>query len=231
MSNWHGSGDAPGESKLGSGWREVVVRADSSTYIQKLLRSSLQVKTLKNRELLMSEKPAIDNELASSKTKISALVEQARQAQHRQVQLLLVQLPFQPTRLLPVQEQVLFSSLLEIDIFDINYVQCGNITYYKLWKVSHLAPPQLKHQSHFRLELQPIPLHRLGKPDAIQQQQLQAQQQGMAGQPDPSLALHLAICTPSYFNNENDEVLRKWNQLQAFWGAGKGKAMYVRLYS
>ncbi|XP_045101712.1 nucleoporin p54-like isoform X13 [Portunus trituberculatus] len=58
--------------------------------------------------------------------------------------------------------------------------------------------------------------------DAIQQQQLQAQQQGMAGQPDPSLALHLAICTPSYFNNENDEVLRKWNQLQAFWGAGKG---------
>ncbi|XP_063870666.1 nucleoporin p54-like isoform X6 [Scylla paramamosain] len=48
------------------------------------------------------------------------------------------------------------------------------------------------------------------------------QQQGMAGQPDPSLALHLAICTPSYFNNENDEVLRKWNQLQAFWGAGKG---------
>lgn len=42
------------------------------------------------------------------------------------------------------------------------------------------------------------------------------------GQPDPSLALHLAICTPSYFNNENDEVLRKWNQLQAFWGAGKG---------
>ncbi|KAG7177076.1 Nucleoporin p54-like, partial [Homarus americanus] len=36
------------------------------------------------------------------------------------------------------------------------------------------------------------------------------------------LALHLAICTPSYFNNENDEVLRKWNQLQAFWGSGKG---------
>lgn len=47
-------------------------------------------------------------------------------------------------------------------------------------------------------------------------------QQGALGQPDPSLALHLAICTPSYFNNENDEVLRKWNQLQAFWGAGKG---------
>ncbi|XP_064117678.1 nuclear pore complex protein Nup54-like [Macrobrachium nipponense] len=42
------------------------------------------------------------------------------------------------------------------------------------------------------------------------------------GQPDQSLALHLAICAPSYFNNENDEVLRKWNQLQAFWGAGKG---------
>ncbi|KAK8741931.1 hypothetical protein OTU49_002016 [Cherax quadricarinatus] len=48
------------------------------------------------------------------------------------------------------------------------------------------------------------------------------QQQAVLGQPDPSLALHLAICTPSYFNNENDEVLRKWNQLQAFWGAGKG---------
>lgn len=47
----------------------------------------------------------------------------------------------------------------------------------------------------------------------------------MIGQPDPSLALHLAICTPSYFNNENDEVLRKWNQLQAFGGAGKGTAM------
>lgn len=58
--------------------------------------------------------------------------------------------------------------------------------------------------------------------DATQQQQLQLQQQGMVGQPDPYLALHLAICTPSYFNNENDEVLRKWNQLQAFWGAGKG---------
>ncbi|KAK4318415.1 hypothetical protein Pmani_010583 [Petrolisthes manimaculis] len=50
----------------------------------------------------------------------------------------------------------------------------------------------------------------------------QQQQQQQLGQPDPSLALHLAICTPSYFNNENDEVLRKWNQLQAFWGAGKG---------
>ncbi|XP_050723621.1 nucleoporin p54-like isoform X8 [Eriocheir sinensis] len=58
--------------------------------------------------------------------------------------------------------------------------------------------------------------------DATQQQQLQLQQQGMMGQPDPFLALHLAICTPSYFNNENDEVLRKWNQLQAFGGAGKG---------
>ncbi|KAK3874859.1 hypothetical protein Pcinc_020240 [Petrolisthes cinctipes] len=49
-----------------------------------------------------------------------------------------------------------------------------------------------------------------------------SQQHQQLGQPDPSLALHLAICTPSYFNNENDEVLRKWNQLQAFWGAGKG---------
>lgn len=38
-----------------------------------------------------------------------------------------------------------------------------------------------------------------------------------------SMALHIAICAPSYFNNENDEVLRKWNQLQAFWGFGKGK--------
>nr|XP_045589225.1 nuclear pore complex protein Nup54-like [Procambarus clarkii] len=37
-----------------------------------------------------------------------------------------------------------------------------------------------------------------------------------------SMALHIAICAPSYFNNENDEVLRKWNQLQAFWGFGKG---------
>ncbi|XP_069176440.1 nuclear pore complex protein Nup54-like [Procambarus clarkii] len=36
------------------------------------------------------------------------------------------------------------------------------------------------------------------------------------------MALHIAICAPSYFNNENDEVLRKWNQLQAFWGFGKG---------
>ncbi|XP_071551857.1 nucleoporin p54 isoform X4 [Panulirus ornatus] len=52
-------------------------------------------------------------------------------------------------------------------------------------------------------------------------QQLQLQQAAVV-QPDPSLALHLAICTPSVFNNENDEVLRKWNQLQAFWGAGKG---------
>nr|XP_045587945.1 nuclear pore complex protein Nup54-like [Procambarus clarkii] len=37
-----------------------------------------------------------------------------------------------------------------------------------------------------------------------------------------SMALHIAICAPSYFNNENDEVLRKWNQLQAFGGFGKG---------
>ncbi|KAK7082544.1 Nuclear pore complex protein Nup54 [Halocaridina rubra] len=56
-----------------------------------------------------------------------------------------------------------------------------------------------------------------GAPTSDPSQQFQA-----AGQPDPSLALHLAILQPSYFNNENDEVLRKWNQLQAFWGAGKG---------
>ncbi|XP_069177039.1 nuclear pore complex protein Nup54-like, partial [Procambarus clarkii] len=36
------------------------------------------------------------------------------------------------------------------------------------------------------------------------------------------MALHIAICAPSYFNNENDEVFRKWNQPQAFWGFGKG---------
>nr|XP_045624265.1 nucleoporin p54-like isoform X2 [Procambarus clarkii]XP_045624266.1 nucleoporin p54-like isoform X2 [Procambarus clarkii] len=53
-----------------------------------------------------------------------------------------------------------------------------------------------------------------------------ASQLAAIGQPDSSLALHLAICTPSYFNNENDEVLRKWNQLQAFWGAGKGYYAY-----
>ncbi|XP_042875293.1 nucleoporin p54-like isoform X17 [Penaeus japonicus] len=56
----------------------------------------------------------------------------------------------------------------------------------------------------------------------VQSSDVSQLQQGALGQPDPSLALHLAICTPSYFNNENDEVLRKWNQLQAFWGAGKG---------
>ncbi|XP_068237940.1 nucleoporin p54-like isoform X2 [Palaemon carinicauda] len=62
----------------------------------------------------------------------------------------------------------------------------------------------------------PKPSTGFGTQDANQQLQFNT------GQPDPSLALHLAICAPSYFNNENDEVLRKWNQLQAFWGAGKG---------
>ncbi|CAL4065470.1 unnamed protein product, partial [Meganyctiphanes norvegica] len=50
------------------------------------------------------------------------------------------------------------------------------------------------------------------QPDPQQQQQV----------PDPTLALHLAICAPNFFNNENDEVLKKWNWVQAIWGAGKG---------
>lgn len=39
---------------------------------------------------------------------------------------------------------------------------------------------------------------------------------------DTSLPLWLAVNNPVYFDNENDEVLRKYNQLQAKWGAGKG---------
>lgn len=59
---------------------------------------------------------------------------------------------------------------------------------------------------------QPKPAFGAQQPDQQQQQQI----------PDPTLALHLAICAPNYFNNENDEVLKKWNWVQAMWGTGKG---------
>ncbi|RXG69446.1 Nuclear pore complex protein Nup54 [Armadillidium vulgare] len=60
--------------------------------------------------------------------------------------------------------------------------------------------------------------------DLVQQQQTQQPPfqntlQQTQQQIDP---LYLAVCVPTYFNDERDEVLKKWNQLQAIWGAGKG---------
>ncbi|XP_018025604.1 nuclear pore complex protein Nup54 [Hyalella azteca] len=49
-----------------------------------------------------------------------------------------------------------------------------------------------------------------------QQQQQQQQQQGA------SVSLYMAVCAPAYFSDERDDVLKKWNQLQAVWGCGKG---------
>jgi len=31
-----------------------------------------------------------------------------------------------------------------------------------------------------------------------------------------------AVTLPTLFNDERDVVIAKWNQLQAFWGTGKG---------
>ena len=49
--------------------------------------------------------------------------------------------------------------------------------------------------------------------------QPQQQQQGSVC---PSVARYMPVCAPAYFNDERDEVLKKWNQLQAVWGTGKG---------
>jgi len=38
----------------------------------------------------------------------------------------------------------------------------------------------------------------------------------------PNVALYMAVCAPAYFNDERDDVLKRWNQLQAVWGCGKG---------
>uniref|UniRef100_A0A6A7G474 Nucleoporin p54 isoform X1 n=3 Tax=Hirondellea gigas TaxID=1518452 RepID=A0A6A7G474_9CRUS len=52
--------------------------------------------------------------------------------------------------------------------------------------------------------------------------QVQQPQQGVVTTLCPSVSLYLAVCAPAYFNDERDEVLKKWNQLQAVWGSGKG---------
>jgi len=38
----------------------------------------------------------------------------------------------------------------------------------------------------------------------------------------PNVALYMAVCAPAYFNDERDDVLKRWNQLQAVWGSGRG---------
>ncbi|KAB7499683.1 Nuclear pore complex protein Nup54 [Armadillidium nasatum] len=58
-----------------------------------------------------------------------------------------------------------------------------------------------------------------GQPQQTQQPPFQNTLQQTQQQIDP---LYLAVCVPTYFNDERDEVLKKWNQLQAIWGAGKG---------
>ncbi|KAL7644817.1 UNVERIFIED_CONTAM: hypothetical protein RMT77_004630 [Armadillidium vulgare] len=56
-----------------------------------------------------------------------------------------------------------------------------------------------------------------------QQQQTQPPFQNTLQQTQQQIdPLYLAVCVPTYFNDERDEVLKKWNQLQAIWGAGKG---------
>ncbi|KAF2357622.1 Nucleoporin Nup54 alpha-helical domain [Trinorchestia longiramus] len=60
-----------------------------------------------------------------------------------------------------------------------------------------------------------------GQPQQQQQQQMLQQHQQGAGL-CPSVSLYMAVCAPAYFSDERDEVLKKWNQLQAVWGFGKG---------
>lgn len=52
------------------------------------------------------------------------------------------------------------------------------------------------------------------------QQQQQQQQQGQVN-PD-LLLLASALSVPTIYGDERDNILKKWNQLQAFWGTGKG---------
>lgn len=39
---------------------------------------------------------------------------------------------------------------------------------------------------------------------------------------NPVANLASALSLPTVFNDERDSILAKWNQLQAFWGTGKG---------
>ena len=49
----------------------------------------------------------------------------------------------------------------------------------------------------------------------------QAQQQGQA-QPTQLYQQVTALSAPTLLGDERDSILAKWNQLQAYWGTGKG---------
>lgn len=48
-----------------------------------------------------------------------------------------------------------------------------------------------------------------------------AQQQGQA-QPNQLYQQVTALSAPTLLGDERDSILAKWNQLQAYWGTGKG---------
>ncbi|XP_039256690.1 nuclear pore complex protein Nup54-like [Styela clava] len=58
------------------------------------------------------------------------------------------------------------------------------------------------------------------------QQQQQQQQQQVQNSQDPGTTLLLntasALSAPIVFGDERDAILAKWNQIQAFWGTGRG---------
>ena len=51
----------------------------------------------------------------------------------------------------------------------------------------------------------------------------QPQQQQNVQNPSAQLAnMVTAVIRPQIYGDERDTIIAKWNQLQAFWGAGKG---------
>uniref|UniRef100_A0A7N6AGR4 54 kDa nucleoporin n=1 Tax=Anabas testudineus TaxID=64144 RepID=A0A7N6AGR4_ANATE len=50
----------------------------------------------------------------------------------------------------------------------------------------------------------------------------QAQQQGQTPQPTQLYQQVTALSAPTLLGDERDSILAKWNQLQAYWGTGKG---------
>ncbi|XP_038054996.1 nuclear pore complex protein Nup54-like [Patiria miniata] len=55
-----------------------------------------------------------------------------------------------------------------------------------------------------------------------QQQQLQLQQQQQQGVGADLMGISTALLMPTIYGDERDAIIAKWNQLQAFWGTGKG---------
>ena len=50
---------------------------------------------------------------------------------------------------------------------------------------------------------------------SVQQQQQQQQQIELAN-------MAMAVSLPQIYGDERDTIMAKWNQLQAYWGTGKG---------